>query len=91
MERVRLEPRGRAAAGSDGGVTMRRVLIVTTAFPPATRAGIHRIVRFVRYLPEQGWEPSILSEGTSDGLSGELAAALSLRATRRCTRRYSRS
>ncbi len=59
-------------------MTQRRVLVITTAFPPSTCAGIHRIVRFVRHLPEQGWEPCVLSEGTEDGLCGELAATFEL-------------
>lgn len=40
---------------------MKKVLIITFYFPPATAAAIHRIVKFVRYLPGFGWEPIILT------------------------------
>lgn len=41
-------------------------------------AGTHRIVRFVRYLPQFGWVPYVLSEGTVDGLDSEIANELEL-------------
>jgi glycosyltransferase involved in cell wall biosynthesis len=40
---------------------MKRVLIVSHCFPPVTNMGSHRIRRFVRHLPEFGWEPVVLT------------------------------
>jgi glycosyltransferase involved in cell wall biosynthesis len=42
---------------------MKRVLIVSYFFPPATNMGSHRILRFVRHLREFGWEPVVLTTG----------------------------
>lgn len=39
----------------------KRVLLVTYAFPPTGGAGVQRAAKFVKYLPEQGWQPSILT------------------------------
>jgi hypothetical protein len=40
---------------------MKRVLIITTAFPPQPTIGRQRSVKFAKYLPEFGWEPVILT------------------------------
>jgi len=40
---------------------MKRVLIVSYFFPPASNMGSHRILRFVRHLREFGWEPIVLA------------------------------
>src|SRR3989442_8566598 len=40
---------------------MKRVLIVSYFFPPASNMGSHRMVRFVRHLREFGWEPVLLT------------------------------
>ncbi|MDV2502783.1 MAG: glycosyltransferase family 4 protein [bacterium] len=40
---------------------MKRVLIITTAFPPQPTVGRHRSVKFAKHLPEFGWEPVILT------------------------------
>lgn len=39
----------------------RKVLIVAYAFPPMPYVGVHRIVRFCRYLPKNGWRPTVLT------------------------------
>jgi glycosyltransferase involved in cell wall biosynthesis len=38
-----------------------RVLFVTYHFPPVGGAGVQRSVKFVRYLPEHGYEPVVLT------------------------------
>lgn len=43
---------------------MKRVLIVAYFFPPVSNMGSHRILRFVRHLPEFGWEPVVLTGAT---------------------------
>jgi len=40
---------------------LTRVLIVSYAFPPALGSGIHRVLGWVRYLPQFGFEPVVLT------------------------------
>lgn len=39
----------------------RRVLVVTYYFPPAGGPGVQRMLKTVRYLPEHGWTPVVLT------------------------------
>lgn len=41
--------------------TKRRILIVAHNFPPLASGGVHRPVKFARYLRELGWEVEVLS------------------------------
>ncbi|HEY4482019.1 MAG TPA: glycosyltransferase, partial [Candidatus Brocadiaceae bacterium] len=40
---------------------MKNVLMIAYYFPPALTAGTFRTFRFVKYLPENGWKPLILT------------------------------
>lgn len=40
---------------------MKKVLIVAYAFPPVGGAGVQRPTKFVKYLRNYGWEPSVLT------------------------------
>jgi hypothetical protein len=40
---------------------VRRVLVVAYVFPPSGGAGVQRVTKFVKYLPEFGWECSVLT------------------------------
>jgi len=40
---------------------MRRVLLVSYMFPPLSGVGAIRPLKFARYLPELGWQPTILT------------------------------
>lgn len=40
---------------------MNKVLIITYYWPPSGGAGVQRWLKFSKYLPEFGWEPSILT------------------------------
>ncbi|MBU1043913.1 MAG: hypothetical protein KJ915_05890 [Candidatus Omnitrophica bacterium] len=40
---------------------MKKVLIIAYHFPPVGGSGAQRIIKFVRYLPEFGWQPLVLS------------------------------
>jgi glycosyltransferase involved in cell wall biosynthesis len=40
---------------------MNRVLFVAYHFPPLGGAGVQRTLKFVRYLPELGWEPIVVT------------------------------
>lgn len=39
----------------------RRVLFVSYLFPPVGGVGVHRVAKFVKYLPEFGWDSSVLT------------------------------
>lgn len=43
------------------GTPVRRVLVVAYVFPPAGGAGVQRVTKFVKYLPEFGWDCSVLT------------------------------
>jgi len=40
---------------------MKKVLIITTHFPPDRHVGGHRPAKFAKYLPQFGWQASILT------------------------------
>ncbi len=40
---------------------MRRVLLLTYYFPPSGGSGVQRILKFAKYLPEFGWQPTVLT------------------------------
>jgi len=44
---------------------MRRVLIVSYFFPPAGNVGVHRTLRFLKWLPTFGWQPIVLTPGNA--------------------------
>ncbi|MEM1069348.1 MAG: glycosyltransferase [Planctomycetota bacterium] len=39
----------------------RRVLMISYAFPPTGGGGVQRTVKFVKYLPQFGWRPTVLT------------------------------
>ncbi len=39
----------------------RRILFIAYAFPPCGGAGVQRSAKFVRYLPNHGWQPTVLT------------------------------
>lgn len=41
-------------------VTGRKVLLISYHFPPVGGAGVQRPVKFVKYLPEFGWDATVL-------------------------------
>jgi glycosyltransferase involved in cell wall biosynthesis len=40
---------------------MRKLLIVAYYFPPLGGAGVQRTLKFIKYLPEFGWQPVVLT------------------------------
>jgi len=40
---------------------MKKVLIIAYYFPPLGGAGVQRTLRFVKYLPELGWMPTVVT------------------------------
>lgn len=39
----------------------RRVLVIAYYFPPMGLSGVQRTVKFVKYLPQFGWDPTVLT------------------------------
>jgi len=39
----------------------KKVLIITYYWPPSGGPGVQRVLKFVKYLPQYGWEPIILT------------------------------
>ena len=40
---------------------MKKVLIITYYWPPAGGPGVQRVLKFVKYLPQFGWKPVVLT------------------------------
>ncbi len=40
---------------------MKKVLVITYYWPPAGGPGVQRVLKFVKYLPDFGWQPVILT------------------------------
>jgi len=47
-------------------VSRGKVLLVSYYFPPSGGPGVQRILKFVRYLPEFGWDPAVLTVRDAD-------------------------
>lgn len=43
----------------------KNVLIIAYYFPPMGLSGVQRTVKFVKYLPDFGWKPFVLTTGSS--------------------------
>jgi glycosyltransferase involved in cell wall biosynthesis len=39
----------------------RKILVIAYYFPPLGLSGVQRTVKFVKYLPRYGWEPTVLT------------------------------
>jgi glycosyltransferase involved in cell wall biosynthesis len=59
---------------------MKQVLILAYYFPPFGLSGVQRILKFVKYLPEYGWQPTVVTTephaylAFDDSLTRELEA-----------------
>jgi hypothetical protein len=45
---------------------LKKVLIISYYFPPSGGPGVQRILKFVKYLPEFGWNPLVLTVEDGD-------------------------
>lgn len=45
---------------------MKKVLIISYYFPPSGGPGVQRVLKFVKYLPQFGWEPVVLTVKDGD-------------------------
>src|SRR5947208_870147 len=63
----------------------KRVLFVSYLFPPVGGAGVQRAAKFVKYLPECGWTPSVLTVANpsvpvfDESLTAEIPAQVIIR------------
>jgi glycosyltransferase involved in cell wall biosynthesis len=48
------------------GTIRRNVLVIAYYFPPLGLSGVQRTLKFVKYLPEYGWQPTVLTVEPSD-------------------------
>ena len=48
-------------SGANEAQPLRRVLVVAYYFPPMGLSGVQRVAKFVKYLPEHGWQPTVLT------------------------------
>jgi glycosyltransferase involved in cell wall biosynthesis len=42
-------------------LTQKKVLLISYLFPPVGGSGVQRVLKFVKYLPEFGWVPIVLT------------------------------
>ncbi|MCU0606502.1 MAG: glycosyltransferase [Candidatus Edwardsbacteria bacterium] len=40
---------------------MKRVLVLSYYFPPLGMSGVQRMLKFVKYLPQSGWQPIVIT------------------------------
>lgn len=40
---------------------MKKLLVIAYVFPPAGAVGVYRTLKFIKYLPEFGWQPVVLT------------------------------
>ena len=45
---------------------MKRVLVIAYYWPPSGGSGVQRWVKFVKYLPAEGWEPAVWAPENAD-------------------------
>lgn len=60
------EPSAVTEAAPPAAAPMRRVLFVSYYFPPSGGPGVQRVLKFVRYLPQFGWQPVVLTVRPED-------------------------
>lgn len=57
----------RAATPAAAGAALRKILFIAYHFPPAGGGGVQRSLKFVKYLPEAGYLPIVLTIEAPDG------------------------
>jgi hypothetical protein len=48
------------------GSKLKNILILTYYFPPAGGPGVQRVLKFIKYLPEYGWNPIVVTVKDGD-------------------------
>jgi glycosyltransferase involved in cell wall biosynthesis len=63
------------------GKHRRRLLMLAYFFPPLGGTGVHRTIKYVKYLPDHGWDPIVVTTNSraysvfDDSLWGDVGAA----------------
>ena len=73
--------RGRPVRGAGPGRQgrgMKRVMLISYLWPPAAGAGVHRPVKFARYLRRFGWDPMVLTARRPAALAHDPGLAATL-------------
>lgn len=52
---------------ASSGIAMRKILFIAYHFPPSGGGGVQRSLKFVKYLPEAGYLPIVLTVEAPDG------------------------
>ena len=52
---------------------MKKALVITYYWPPAGGAGVQRALKFVKYLPQFGWQPIVLTVENPDSPTEDLS------------------
>ncbi len=60
MTTTLIPPQSLAGVRRESSTQLRNVLMVSYHFPPVGGAGVQRPVKFVKYLREFGWDPTVL-------------------------------
>ena len=55
---------------------MKRVLVISYYFPPSGGPGVQRMLKFVKYLPDFGWQPTVLTVRADHASYPDLDATL---------------
>ncbi len=49
----------------------KKVLVIAYGFPPIAHAGVYRTMRFCRYLPANGWRPTVITINESKDIHSD--------------------
>jgi len=52
-------------------ISMKKVLLISLAFPPIPHVGGLRITKFCKFLPESGWAPVVLTQNVKEFYEGQ--------------------
>ncbi len=61
---------------NDQQMSSKTVLMIAPLFPPASGAGVHRTVRFAKYLSEFGWKVVVVTKTLPGGAEDQPTSAL---------------
>jgi glycosyltransferase involved in cell wall biosynthesis len=59
-----LSSRSRTLSESPTGDLSKTVLVIASRFPPVASVGAIRVRKFVKYLPQYGWQPVVITGAT---------------------------
>ena len=59
----------------------RRILMLAYFFPPLGGAGVQRSLKFARYLPAEGWDPTVVTVRSQDYWMADATLAAEIGAT----------